>query len=123
MDYVRLLVVDDSPVFLASAIAFIANLPRFLVVGNAGSGHDAIEQVQLLRPDLVLIDLTMPDLNGLELTRRIKANPNPPRVVIVTLHDLPRYQAAALAAGADAFLVKDEFSRSLETVIRQLFPT
>lgn len=123
MDHVRLLVVDDSPVFLASAIAFIANLSRFLVVGNTRSGHDAIEQVQLLRPDLVLIDLTMPDLDGFELTRRIKANPNPPRVVIVTLHDLPRYQAAALAAGADAFLVKDEFSRSIETVIRQLFPT
>ena len=116
------LVVDDNPVFLEHLNRFLATEPAISVIGQARSGLEATEQVARLGPDLVLIDLAMPGMNGLEATVRIKAKPCPPRVIIVTLHDGPEYSQAALVAKADGFLPKGDLRSALMPMIAELFP-
>src|SRR5258707_7117449 len=100
----RVLLVDDSPEFLESAVNFLAADPAIEVVGRAFSGRGAMEQLPVLKPDLVLMDVSMPEMNGLEATRRIKAQDEELRVILLTLHDNPEYRAAARAAKADGFV-------------------
>ena len=121
MRKIRLLLVDDNPEFLEAATRFVATEPQISVVGQALSGRDAVLQVSTLRPDLVLMDYVMPDMNGIEATRMVKAQDEVPQVVILTLHDLPEYRAQAEAAGADGFLAKADFGRDLLSLIASLF--
>src|SRR5690348_4633439 len=101
MNPLRLLLVDDSAEFLESAARLLALQPQLRVIGRAASGSAALEQVAELQPDLVLMDLAMPGMNGLETTRQIKARPAAPRVVIMTLYDVAEYRTAARDATAD----------------------
>ncbi len=116
----RILLVDDSALFLDSADLFLSAIPSIVVVGRAMSGEDALRCVSALRPDVVLMDLDMPGMSGLEATRQIKALPQPPRVVIVTVHNHAAYRTAAQAAGADGFLSKSEFGKQLLPLIQTL---
>jgi len=119
---VRVLLVDDSPAILRSLAAFLKGSPRMQVVEMVNSGEQALERVHELRPDLVLMDITMPGMGGLEATRRIKARPGAPRVVVVSLNDDPAYRAAARTVGGDGFVGKCEINEELMPVIENLFP-
>lgn len=88
------------------------------VVGEAGTGIDAVAQARRLRPDVVLVDIRMPDLDGLEATRALMADPEPPRIVVVTTFDLDEYVYGALRAGACGFLLKDAGPRLLVEAVR-----
>jgi DNA-binding NarL/FixJ family response regulator len=88
--------VDDSPEFLELVARCLAVAPHIEIVGRTRSGREALEQVARLQPDLVLMDLAMPGMNGLEATQRIKAQPGAPRVVMLTMYDDPAYRAAAI---------------------------
>ncbi len=121
MPKIRLLLVDDNPEFLEAATRFVATEPQINVIGQALSGRDAVIKVATLCPDLVLMDYVMPDMNGIDATREIKAQEKVPQVVILTLHDLPEYRAQAEAAGADGFLPKADFGRDLLPLIASLF--
>ena len=117
-DRLRVLLVDNNIEFLELAAQHLAADPTIEVVGSAMSGREALEQVSNLSPDVVLVDLAMPGMNGLELTRRLKALPHPPCVIIVTLYDEPEYRAAALAAQADAFVAKADFYEQVGNLLR-----
>jgi DNA-binding NarL/FixJ family response regulator len=117
----RILLVDDSWAFLGSAEHFLSMEPDLQIVGCVSSGQEAIEQVELLRPDLVLMDVAMPKMNGLTAARRIKALANGPRLVLMSVHDYPAYRAEAAAAGADGFVGKADFGRQFVPLIRRLF--
>lgn len=121
MARIRTLVVDDNPTFLRSFSRMLSSYAELLVVGEASSAAGAVEQINSLHPDLVLMDMVMPDINGLEATRIIKSKPGAPRIIICTLHDDIRYETAATAAGADGFLAKSALSSSLLLTIRSLF--
>ncbi len=121
MTPIRILLVDDSLAFLESAIRFLGSDDRVEVVGQALSGREGLERVEQLRPDLVLMDLAMPEMNGLEATNLIKAQAKAPRVVMLTLNDSSEYRAAATAAGADDFVTKSEFATVLLPLIDSLF--
>ena len=116
----RILLVDDSVQFLDVVARALATVPAIEIVGRALSGRDAVEQVPQLQPDLVLMDVAMPNMNGLEATRRIKTQADAPHVVILTLHDTPEYRAAAEAVGADNFVSKAEFNAQMLPLIRTL---
>ena len=121
MKPIRTLLVDDSAEFLKSAAAFLARHSRIGVVGQAHSAREALELVARLRPDLVLMDLRLPNLSGLEATRRLKAAADPPRVILLTLYDLPDYRRAADEANADGFIAKADLAAQLTPLIDRLF--
>lgn len=121
MAKIRILIVDDNAAFLRSVSQLIASYQDFQLVGLALSAGDALEKIPFLRPDLVLMDMVMPDLGGLEATRLIKAEPNAPRVIICTLYHDARYEEAATGAGADGFLSKSALSKQLLPLAHGLF--
>jgi DNA-binding NarL/FixJ family response regulator len=117
---IRVLLVDDNDDFLDGLSAWLAHDPRLDIVGRAHSGPDAILAVPRLRPDLVLMDVSMPDMNGFEATRQIKSNPNAPLVVLIAFHDSRAARLEAWAAGADGFVAKAETTERLMPVVRDL---
>lgn len=118
MDQLRVLLVDDNPGYLEVASRLLAADPAVRVMGGAVTAEEALEMLNGARPDVVLMDLSLPGMSGLEATRQIKARPDAPMVVIVTWHDEPEYRAAALEAGADAFVVKSELRTDFRQMIR-----
>ncbi|HZD56028.1 MAG TPA: response regulator transcription factor [Anaerolineales bacterium] len=118
---IRTLLVDDNPEFLEAAKRFITSEEQLKIIGTALSGQEAIEKVKELNPDLVLMDLAMPDMNGLEATRHIKRQSSSPHVVILTLHDTPEYREASEAVGADGFVPKSDFGVQLLPLVKALF--
>jgi DNA-binding NarL/FixJ family response regulator len=120
MSSIRILLVDDNPEFLSAASHFLTTDPEIEIVGFANSGRSALEQVKRLEPDVVLMDLAMPDMNGLEATSRIKAQAKAPYVVILTLYDNQEYRAQAMAANANGFIAKSDFGTQLLPLIYAL---
>jgi DNA-binding NarL/FixJ family response regulator len=103
----RILVVDDQPVVRAGVATLIGSQPDLEVIGEAANGLEAVARAAQLRPDVVVMDIRMPRLNGIEATRRVVAlTPKPPRVVLLTTFDLDEYVYDGLLAGASGFLVK-----------------
>ena len=121
MNKIKVLLVDDSEQFLQSATAFLFQCPSVEVIGTATSGKDAIKKVQELRPDLVLMDIAMPQMNGIEATRCIKGQAEAPKIIILTLHDNAEYRSAAKDAGADGFVRKSNLLTHLLPMIDALF--
>lgn len=115
-----MLLVDDSLQFTAAAGRFLGLLPRVDVVGYARSGREALDRVYELKPDLVLMDVMMPDMDGLEATRRLKARADAPWVVILTLNDTADYRVRADRVGADGFVSKQDLVTQLPDVIDRL---
>ena len=122
MGPVRTFLVDNSIAFLASLRRFLADHPRVRVVGEATSGRDGITEAARLRPDLVLLDLVMPGVSGLEALRWLKAVADPPRVVVLTFQDEPGFRDRAIVLGADGFVTKTEMALNLLPAIETLFP-
>ena len=118
---VRVLIVDDQPAFVAFIAEELATLEYLTVAGSARSGREALQQLEQLQPDLVLLDIAMPDMNGLEVARWIKAHNRPVVVVLVSLHDTPAYRAASTTI-ADGFIAKDMLDIQLLPLITKLFP-
>lgn len=106
---VRVLIVDDQMPFLEASRMVVEMTEGFEVVGEAANGLDAIELVEKLNPDLVLMDVQMPGIDGIETTRRIRALPNAPAVVVMSTHESGDYDSVALAAGAVGFVPKSQF--------------
>ncbi|MGH3790180.1 MAG: response regulator, partial [Pseudonocardiaceae bacterium] len=104
---VRVLIVDDQALLRGSLRVLIDTEPDLVVVGEAGTGAEAVKQVQAVSPDLVLMDVRMPDMDGIEATRKITAHEHAPRILVLTTFDLDDYVYAALRAGASGFLLKD----------------
>ncbi len=106
---IRVLLVDDQALIRAGFRALLEAETDIDVVGEGATGLDAVDQAVALRPDIALIDIQMPDLDGIEATRRIAADPDLAgvRVVILTNYGLDEHVYAALRAGASGFLVKD----------------
>lgn len=106
MRELKVLLVDDHAGFIAAAVRHLRRLSWLTVVGSAGNGVEAIAQCEVLRPDVVLMDLAMPEMGGLQATRLIKAQDNPPYIVIASHFDDGEHRDHALRAGADAFVSK-----------------
>ncbi|MCL4562036.1 MAG: response regulator transcription factor [Chloroflexi bacterium] len=121
MSLIRVLLVDDNHEFLEATARFLSTDPSIEIVGHALSGKDVLTQVPSLKPDLVLMDLAMPDMNGLEATRQVKTYPQAPRVIILTFHDNDEYRSAASAVQVDGFIAKSDLGVELLPMIHSLF--
>lgn len=115
---IRVVLVDDQALFRAGIRMLVASQPDLEVVGEAGDGREALDVVRTTRPDVVLMDIRMPVMDGLTATAEILAQPDPPRIVMLTTFDLDEAAARAIRQGASGFLLKDADPEFLLAAIR-----
>jgi DNA-binding NarL/FixJ family response regulator len=106
---VRVLIVDDQTPFLRAMSAVIGETTGFAVVGEAASGEEAIVTVEALLPDLVLMDVNLPGMDGVEATRRLRERPSPPVVVLLSTYDEDAGARFMAECGAAAYVTKSAF--------------
>jgi DNA-binding NarL/FixJ family response regulator len=117
---IRLLIVDDDPLVRSALTFMLGGQPDLEVVGEAGDGQAGLDAAADLGPDVVLMDIRMPRMSGLDATRTLLAGDDPPRVIVLTTFDADEYVAEALAAGADGFLLKDTAPPQVVDAIRKV---
>ncbi len=115
--HLRVLVVDDNPKVIHDLHLLLATPGELAVIGEARNGEEAIRMVLALKPDVVVMDLEMPVMDGFEATRQIKSLPTAPRVVILSVHAGLAEREGARLAGADAFVVKGSSYETLLSAI------
>ncbi|HZF97904.1 MAG TPA: response regulator transcription factor [Pseudoxanthomonas sp.] len=119
MKIVTVLLVDDHEGFINAAMRHLRRLEWLDVVGRAANGLEAIERSESLRPDVVLIDLAMPEMGGLQATRLIKTQDAPPFVVIASHFDDAEHRTHAMRAGADAFVSKLSYIQEVLPILEK----
>jgi len=115
---IRVVIADDQALVRTGFRVILDAEPDLEVVGEAADGLEAIDLVRLRRPDVVLMDVRMPNVDGIEATRRLAAAERPPRILILTTFDLDAYVYEALRAGASGFLLKDAGADELLHAVR-----
>ncbi|WP_226600130.1 response regulator, partial [Streptomyces violascens] len=115
---IKVLIVDDQMMVREGFSVLLGAQPDIEVVGEAVDGREAVAQVRALRPDVVLMDIRMPGMNGIEATREIVASDDSSKVLVLTTFDLDEYVYQALRAGASGFLLKDASARQLAEGVR-----
>jgi len=123
MSALTFLVVDDFPTARAQLRALINSIPYWKVVGEAQDGVEAIEMTRKLRPDVVLLDVSMPRVNGIQATKRIKRHLPNTHIIIYSAYNIPLIMQRAIHAGADACFDKSELEHdALVALVTQWYP-
>ena len=117
---INILLVDDNPTFLLAVRQFLDRLPGTQVVGQAHDGREALTLAAELQPELMLLDIGMPRLNGLEVARAMQSWSRAPRIVFLSMHDNNAYREAARDLGALGFVGKADFVVELLPMIEQI---
>jgi DNA-binding NarL/FixJ family response regulator len=115
---IRVLICDDQALVRAGFRAILGSRPEIEVVGEAENGAEAVALAERRRPDVILMDIRMPVLDGVEATRQLVAEGSPARILVLTTFDLDEYVHAAIRAGASGFLLKDVTPAKLVEAIR-----
>ena len=115
---IRILLADDHALFRAGMKALLEHEAQFEIVGEASTGDEAVDQVRALKPDLVVMDLSMPGSNGLEATRRIAALGFDTKVLVLTVHAEEEYLVPVVEAGASGYLTKTSADKDLVQAIK-----
>lgn len=117
----RILVADDHALMRQGIRAMLSRNPRWNICGEAENGREAIDQVKELTPDFVILDISMPELNGIDAAREIRRIAPATKIIILTMHESSQLEAAALQAGADTVITKRMAVNSLTDAIERLF--
>ena len=118
METLRILVAEDHPLFRKGMISLLSSVPEFEVVGEAATGEEAVARAAQLQPDVILMDLQMPEVNGIEATRRILQHDPGVRILVVTLFEDEESVFMALRAGARGYVLKDADEEEVVLSIR-----
>jgi len=118
----KTLLIDDNEAFLTLAMHLLKGNARIEVVGRGYTGFDAVRLAESLRPDLILMDLSMPGMGGLQATRLIKAQDAPPIIFIASHHDDAEHREHSARAGADGFLSKQDFDQTIDALLDEVAP-
>jgi len=119
-EVIRVLLVDDDPLVRAGLAMIIATATDMQVVGEAGDGEEAIDALRTHRPDVVLMDIRMPNMDGIRATALVRTLPQPPEVLVLTTIAADAYVLDALRAGASGFLLKDTPPAEIVAAVRQV---
>ena len=119
----NVLLVDDDPGFRRAVRRLSEKESNFNLIGEAENGEQAVRLDHELRPQVIFMDITMPRLNGLEATRRIKANRPDVKVIILSVHEEEAYRRAATESGADGFVLKKTILTDLNSTMRRAHAT
>ena len=117
---IRILLVDDHRLFREGLTSLLADAPDLEVVGTAEDGHEGVAQAASLRPDVALVDVELPGINGIEVTRRISAEVEGTRVIALSMHSRPATVLEMLRAGASGYLLKDAELDDVALAIREV---
>ncbi len=117
---IRLVVVDDHPVVRHGLVSMLSYEPDMQVVGEAGDGAEAVRVILEQQPDVVLLDLRLPQLSGIEVMKQVRAKQTDTRFLVLTTYDADEYIVPALSAGAQGYLLKDTTPEELTRAIRAL---
>lgn len=120
---IRTLLVDDSPTLLMAVRQFLTTLPGVDVCGEAHDGREGLAMAARLKPDLILLDITMPVMNGLDMARALQTWPEAPHVVFLSIQDGAAYSAIAHKLGALALVRKSDLVEGLPPIIQGLLAT
>lgn len=118
---IRTLVVDDSLTALQAMCSLLQRQPEIELVGTAQDGCEAVEVVRNLRPELVLLDVQMPVMGGIEAATQVKRDFPATRIIMVTVHDTAAVRQACQESGAHAFIAKERLDQEFPAILRQLF--
>ena len=121
MEKIKILIVDDNFRFIKSAINFISLHDEMDVIGGAISGDIAMEMIHENKPDIVLLDLSLPNESGIDILKFIKTPPDHPKVVIVSIEEDKFYKDLSIESGADGYVSKSEFGEKIIPLIHCLF--
>lgn len=115
------LLVDDNKNFMESAIKFLTTDKHFSVVGWAFTAAEAFEKNDKFKPDLILMDLSLPDMNGFDASKILKQKSDAPKIIILSFDNYDDYSIEALNAGADGYLCKSDFGSKIISLMEDLF--
>ena len=117
MSKIRILLADDHAILRAGLVRLLSEEPDIEVVGEADNGREAVQKVQELHPDIVLMDIGMPVMNGMEATKQIKKRDNEVKILVLTMHDNEEYLFQVLQAGASGYVLKKAADSDLVNAI------
>jgi DNA-binding NarL/FixJ family response regulator len=117
---VRILIADDHELFRRGIAAELTQVPGWVVAADAANGRDAVSMAAEIKPDIIVLDLTMPELNGLEAARKIIAADPAARILILTAHESEQVVREVLSAGARGYVLKSDAGRVLVTAVQAL---
>jgi two-component system, NarL family, response regulator NreC len=118
MNKIRILLADDHPLVRSGLIKLLEPFKEFVVVGEASDGEEAVAMTKKLEPDVLIIDLSMPNLSGIEATKLIRKNSPATKVLVLTMHDNEEYVYQILKSGAGGYMLKNSGRDDLATAIR-----
>lgn len=118
MNKMKTLLVDDNHAFLVLARHLLESCPEIDIVGVGYDGYDAVRLAEQLKPALIIMDLAMPGMGGLQATRLIKAQDQPPKIIIASHYDDADHREHTAAAGADGFISKQDYERHVAHYLR-----
>ena len=119
-DGARILIVDDAPAVRESLRWLLEDEPGLTVIGESATGSEAVQMAVTLKPDLVILDIELPDMDGFSVTRQLKAQRDPALIVMLTMHNDPIHRKRGMDSGCDAFVGKEMGWNELLAVVRKL---
>jgi len=118
MKKIRILIADDHSIVRQGLRALFQSVPEFSIIGEAANGEELVDLAASLQPDVAIVDISMPELNGIEATRILKENNSGARILILTIHDEEEYVSQMIRAGADGYVLKDTDKDELFMAVR-----